>query len=119
MQEGDAADQSFYATVLRAEYVADDAGTYLAAPATGGLLAEGPWPYFWDPTGLDVAYPDVLAPIDGSVPMLTYRDGSGGVAGLTYEGTHRVVYLGFPFEAIDGRDHRLLIMEAALRFFGI
>jgi hypothetical protein len=119
VEEGIPADQSFYASVLRADYVADDAGTYLAAPAAGGILADGPWPYFWDPTGVDVAFPDVLAPSGGSVPILTYRDGSGGVAGLAYEGAHRVVYLGFPFEAIDGRDHRLLIMEAVLGFFAV
>ncbi len=119
VEEGDAADQAFYASILRADYVADDAGTYLASPDAGGFLADGPWPYFWDPTGMDVAFPDVLAPLDGSIPILTYRDGSGGAAGLAYEGTHRVVYLGFPFEAIDGRDHRLLMMESILGFFGV
>lgn len=90
----------FYRTYLGADMIGDDAGTYVAAPAPGGIFAGLPNIQFRDE--YDADYPDQLAPRTGSVAALNYVGGAGGVAAVQYDAGNcrRVVYLGFPFETI-------------------
>jgi len=106
------ADPAFYNGYLRADYVADDAGTYEVEPVMGSIF-EGLSRFRFDAAGMyDADYPDVIAPANGSTAALSYyRDGAlVGTAGVQYQdGTNpcqRLVHLGFPFETIhpDDRD---------------
>ncbi len=62
---------------------------------------------------------DVIKPIDASA-CFYYK--TGGVAGLTYDGTYKLVYFAFPFEGIGGNPKRFIqrkeIMKRILMFFG-
>src|SRR5690606_6054949 len=88
---------SFLANVLGAVYLADDAETVeLRAPAsgpfagvTGALLDDGAGGVY------EVRYPDVLAPAAGAEVALEYPDGSAAAVR-----TERVVFFGFPLEAV-------------------
>jgi len=113
------ADPSFYNTVLRADYVGDDAETYEVAPIPGSIF-EGLDPFRFDAPGMYAAeYPDQLAPVDGSLAALTYSSGLGGTAAVQYaDGCERLVYLGFPFETI-WPDQRPAVMGRVLDFLGL
>lgn len=119
-----AADRNFYHSMLRAAYSADDAATYAFAPAAGGIFAgnaasgfdNGSWGTF------NVEYPDVLAPTNGSVTALTYAGGTGGTAGVQYDGTPaggKLMNWGFPFETITNAAVRTAYMSDVLRWFGV
>jgi len=109
----------FYNNFLKADYVSDDAGTYTVT-GTGGLFESIGGFAFDDGThgNYDVNYPDRLAAYGGSVGVLGYVGGSGGVAGVQYDGACKVVNLGFPFEMIVSASDRERVMAAVLEFFG-
>jgi hypothetical protein len=92
------ADTSFYKNYLKAVYVSDDAGTYNFNGTTGffnggsGTFGNGVNGYY------DVDYADVLGTTGGSELVLNY--GTGTAAGVGYKGQFRVLYFGFPIEAI-------------------
>jgi N-acetylmuramoyl-L-alanine amidase len=92
------ADTSFYKNYLKAVYVSDDAGTYNFNGTTGffnggsGTFGNGVNGYY------DVDYADVLGTNGGSELVLNYSTGTG--AGVGYKGQFRVLYFGFPIEAI-------------------
>ncbi|THU38007.1 hypothetical protein FAM09_15075 [Niastella caeni] len=92
------ADTSFYKNYLKAVYVSDDAGTYNFNGTTGffnggsGTFGNGVNGYY------DVDYADVLGTTGGSELVLNYSTGTG--AGVGYKGQFRVLYFGFPIEAI-------------------
>ncbi|MGC9083904.1 MAG: N-acetylmuramoyl-L-alanine amidase [Anaerolineae bacterium] len=96
------ADPDFYRDVLRAQYVADDAGTYVVTPTVGSIF-EGLGPFRFDAPGMyDPDFPDVISPTAGSVAALAYVGGTGGTAAVQYaDGCSRLVYFAFPFETID------------------
>ncbi len=110
------ADPAFYRDVLRARYVADDAGTYVVTPAVGSIFA-GLGPFRFDAPGMyDPDFPDVLSPTAGSAAALEYVGGTGGVAAVQYaDGCSRLVYLAFPFETVDP-SARSAVMARALDF---
>jgi len=100
--DGLGADPNFYRTVLRAQYIADDAGTYVVTPTAGSIFAGMP-PFRFDAPGMyDPDYPDVISPTAGAVAALAYVGGAGGTAAVQYaDGCQRLVYFAFPFETID------------------
>ena len=116
---GDADMQAFYRTSLHAAYAGDDAGTFSAMPEPGGLFGGIGELGFLVPQTMQVDYPDVLTPQEGAVSELLYVGGTGGTAAISYSGVHRLVYLGFPFEAIDNGPQRASVMAAVLAFFGL
>ncbi|MDB5296367.1 MAG: hypothetical protein JWO31_2350, partial [Phycisphaerales bacterium] len=119
------ADRSFYNATLKADYAADDAGTYLVtAPAAGGTsIFAGLAGFGFDNGSLsyDVDFPDVLATTGGSTAALSYSGGTGGVAAVQYAAAGanaaRVVTFGFPFEAITTPAARAGVMTRVLDFF--
>lgn len=116
---GSTADRQFHRTVLGAQYVADDAGTYSFGPVAGSVFDGLPWGAFDDGTHgtYDVDYPDVVAPPDArSRPAMAYAGGAGTAALERIAGNARVVYLGFPLETIVDDGLRARVMERALRF---
>jgi hypothetical protein len=66
-------------------------------------ISEGMSFHIWQP-GISVEWqsPDVIAPTAGASTIFTYRDGRAGA--VKYAGNHKVVYLGFGFEAVDSRE---------------
>jgi len=116
---GDEAMRDFYNGALRADYLADDAGTFSVTPVPGGLFADVGELGFLTPQTMQVDYPDVLVPEPGALSELTYVGGTGGTAAISYAGTSRVVYLGFPFETIDNAPQREAVMAAIVDFFGL
>lgn len=118
-------DVSFYNNVLRASFVADAANSYTATGVTGSIFA-GLNLNFEDGSNhsnnymYNVRYADVIAPSAGSVSAMTYTGGIGGGAAVQYSSEQtgaRLVYMGFPFEAITTSDDRNLVMERVLEFF--
>ncbi len=110
------ADPDFYRNHLRAQYIADDAGTYLVTPTVGSIF-EGLPPFRFDAPGMyDPDSPDVISPTAGSAAALEYVGGMSGTAAVQYaSGCSRLVYLAFPFEAIDP-SARSAVMGQALDF---
>lgn len=122
--------RTFYETVLKGNYVNDDAGTYNVAADAGGIFAG--MANFGFSTGssfssldgqlYNVAYPDVIAPQAGAVSALSYSGGLGGSAAIQSQGTGGagdIVMFGFPFETITNANSRQIALGRILDFFNI
>jgi hypothetical protein len=97
------ADLAFYNNYLKAVYVADGAGTYTFSGSTA--LINGSTGTFSNGTnGYNVDFPDVININGGSQIVLNYSGGAG--AGVGYKGNFRVLYFGFPVEAITDENTR-------------
>lgn len=110
----------FYNNVLRADYAADDAGTYAAAGVAGSIFDGIDLQFDNGDQTYDVEFPDVITPLGGATAALAY-DGGAGTAAIQYAdaGTgHRLVTVGFPFEAIVGEGTRTAVMSRVLDYFG-
>ncbi len=108
---------TFFADYLKAGYAGDDADTYTAQGAAGGIFASLGALTFDNGTHVyDVDWPDQLSASGGSTVNLTYVGGNGGNAGVEYSGTFKLVHLGFPWETILGSP-RQDVMSAVLDFF--
>jgi len=121
---GSPTDTNFFHQVLKADYVANDAGVN-AAEGIGGTIFEDLSFSFDDGThGIyEENYPDALATRGNSMVNAMYSGTSYG-AGLQYQGPiglgtqeSRLVYLGFPFETIYPESTRAEVMGRALEFF--
>ncbi|QDV73591.1 fibronectin type III domain-containing protein [Botrimarina mediterranea] len=113
--------RSFYNNSLKADYVADDAGTYSAAGAVGSIF-EGLSVQFDDGSAsFDIAYPDVIAPLGGATTALGYNGGAGGAAAIQYGAVsgQQLVVMGFPFESLTGENNQRDVMARVLDYFGL
>ncbi len=111
---------SFYNNYLKADFSADDAGTFVAAPVVGSIFDGLGAVTFDDGSQVyAVDYPDVINTYGGSAAVLSYSGGTGGTAGVLYDGVWRLVHLAFPFETIIDSGQRIGIMVAVLDFFGL
>lgn len=112
---------SFYRDYLMAAYLQDDADTYDVKPSPAGIFA-GNAPFSFDDGThgeYDGNYPDVIDSNGGSQVCLAYEGGTGGYAGIQYDGgSYKVVNLGFPFETITSAPARDELMADLLGFFG-
>jgi D-alanyl-D-alanine carboxypeptidase len=115
---GDPADTAFFADVLHASYLGDDAESWIVDGSAGTFAGVGPAGFF-APATLEAHFPDQLAPGPGAEAIASYWGGSGGTAGVAWSSDHRVVLLGFPFETITHPDDRAAWMSAVLELFGI
>ncbi len=115
--QGSTADQTFYESYLKAVYVADDAGTYDAESTAGGIF-DGIGSMSFSGGLMDIGYPDQIDVSGGSELALSYvGGGQNDVAGVSYDGTFRVVNMGFPFESVNDPVKRSSIMGLVLDFF--
>lgn len=112
--QGSAEELAFSEDVLGAGFVSDDAGTYEVEGAPGTALAELPALSFFAPDGMDIAFPDVLAPVAGAQEVLRYVGGTGGAAAVATTGERRVLVTGFPIEAMPSPAARAALVDAAL-----
>jgi len=115
--KGDSEDKDFYNNYLKASYSADDAGTY-SVVGTSWASDVGTFSFDNGSINYDVAYPDVITLQTGAQTLLTYSGGSD-CAGLSYDGTYKLVYMAFPFETITESTKRADLMEDILDFFGL
>lgn len=110
--------RSFYNNLLKADYSLDDANTYNVAAAGGSIFAGlGSFSFDNGAVFYDAEFPDVLNTFGGSVPALTYVGGTGGNAGVVFDGAFKIVNLGFPFETITSAVRRAEIMDRVVGFF--
>ena len=111
-------DPGFYNSVLHADYVGDDAGTYDVSGNSGEFAGLGRF-HFHEAGLYDPDYPDRLQPANGSIEVLRYEGGSGGAAAVQYvspsNDCERLIYFGFPFETIQA-DRRDAVMSTVLGF---
>ncbi|HTE53695.1 MAG TPA: D-alanyl-D-alanine carboxypeptidase/D-alanyl-D-alanine-endopeptidase [Kofleriaceae bacterium] len=115
--QGDGDERAFAADVLGTGYVADDASTYEAEGAPGSPFAALPLFSFLAPDGMDINFPDVLAPGEG-IELVRYVGGTGGAAvvGFPADSGRRLVVTGFPIEALPSAAVRAQLLGAALDF---
>lgn len=111
---GDPADAAFFTDMLHADYIGDDAESWVVE----GLGTSAPITFF-TPGTLVASFPDQLAPAPGAESFAEYYGGFGGTAAVTYSGDHDVVLLGFPFETIDNAEDRATVMAAVLDALGV
>lgn len=115
---GDQEERKFFGDYLKASYVGDDAGTSRAR-STGVVLSSSQMSLgFYTPADLVVRYPDALAPMEGASAALEYA-GVNTAAAIAYQGSHSVVYFGFPFESIDNAPDRRRVMAEIVDFFDL
>lgn len=124
----DTTKKAFLNNYMKASYVNDDANTYQALGASGGIFAGITTFSFDDGTGdtYDVSAPDTITAYGGSTVCMTYAGGSGGTAGIQYTGIFggssiygRLVYLGFGFETIRSESVRNTVMGKILNYFSV
>ncbi|MFN2291559.1 MAG: family 10 glycosylhydrolase [Anaerolineae bacterium] len=110
-------DPSFYRDYLRATYLGDSAGTYDFSGLMGAPF-EGLLGRFDDGNGSSyaVGYPDRIGNTTGSTPALAYLGGTADGAGVAYADGARVIYIGFPIEAIVDSGQRQSLMCAAAAY---
>lgn len=126
-RSGVAADKTaFLNSYMKAAYSADDANTFAAVPAAGGIFAGLSSLTFDNGTGptYEVRFPDVLTAFGGSTAALNYSGGTGGIAAVQYAGTFdsgsatgKVVMMGFGFETILSSSIRAQMMQRIVDYF--
>jgi len=120
-----AADRSFLNNQLHADLngnTNDDAATCTFTATTHGIFAGNADGRFDDGRAgiYPVQYPDVLTPLGGATAAIHYSGASTGPAAIQHVDAStgsRVVYFGFPFEAITDAAVRESYMFDILRFF--
>jgi hypothetical protein len=106
----------FYHNWLRAEFIADNAGTHQVSAESGGVFA-GLGPFALDDGThgtYNVRWPDRIAPNAGATTALKYEGGTGGVAAIQYAGSYRLIVMGFPLETVYPDSGRQALMSRAL-----
>jgi hypothetical protein len=114
----------FYADYLHASYIANNAGQLFVRGVPGnpiGVSAGDTLALAGAPGAGNSASSDRLAPINGADSAFVYRT-TGGAGAVTYGGTYKLVYFGFPFEAMAGSvtryRQRAEIMRRIMEWFG-
>ena len=117
---------SFYSDTLKADYLADDAGSYNVNAAGGSIFTGLSFSFssgnvFSSLTSqtYNVDTPDRINPLGGAIAALTYSTGIGA-AGIqhTDAGTGaQLVMFAFPFETITTAANRAAVMERIVQYF--
>ena len=121
-----AADRAFLTNQLHAALGNDtnnSSGIFTFSPVAGSLFVgnatgtfdDGSKGIYW------VGSPEALTPVGlGAASALTYPGYSGGSAAIRYDGSAgggKVVFFGFPFEAVTSAALRTSMMDDILKFF--
>ncbi|MBA3482609.1 MAG: fibronectin type III domain-containing protein, partial [Pirellulales bacterium] len=117
---------AFFNDTLKADYVADDAGTYNVAAAAGSIFTGLSFTFssgaqFSNLTSqsYNVDTPDRINPLGGATAALSYSTGTGA-AGIQYTDAgngSQLVMLAFPFETITTAANRAAVMERVVQYF--
>ena len=94
---------TFYSDYLHASFVADTvSGSLQLSGAAGHPFADNTTLFLIGGTGAgNTQSMDAIEPLPGALTAYTY-DNTSYTGGISYEGTHKVVYFGFPLEAVTG-----------------
>lgn len=111
--------RTFYNETLKADYVADDAGTYTAQGISRTIFAGMSVTFDDGDLFYDVDYPDVIAASGGSLLAMTYSTGGGAAIQWGTSGGAQVVMLAFPFETITTVAARNEVMSRVIDFFDL
>lgn len=116
--KGTTADKEFLQTWLHATYSGDDGESYVAQSVAGTDFEDLGNVSFDDGTHgvYDVDFPDQMKAGDGATLVFKYPNGTG--AGIAYKGDHRVVFLGFPIEAVYPQARREALVSSAVMYLG-
>lgn len=112
----------FYSDYLRAQWMGIASGDYFVNGVPGDEIADSLNLVILGAGGAsNQTSQDVLSPAGGADSVFVYS--RGGVAGVKSDGTYRVVYFGFGFEAVNdlvpGYAHRFECMQEILDWFGV
>ena len=126
IEQGSAADSQFYHDILHADLAAGDAESDTVTGVDGSIFDGLSFCFADSSQGLyGEEGPDAIEPFGGGQVILSYT-GTPYSAGLQYAGPFgsstaqgRLVYLGFPFEAIDSDSIRIEVMGRVLDYFQI
>lgn len=113
--------RSFYEGTLLANYVADDANSYVATGAAGSIFAGLSVTFDNGTLFYNAEFPDVIAAQPGSQIAMNYSGGSSGAA-IQAQGTGgrgSIVMLAFPFETITTAANRAAVIDRVFDFFGL
>ncbi len=117
--------RSFYQNYLKAIYRDDDPYTndepINTVSGISGTIFDGMYNIIFDNGSgntYNVDYPDVIDPNGGSIANLIYNGSSEPYinAGIQYDGSFKIINIGFPFETINNETERNLIMQRVLNF---
>ena len=113
----------FLANYLHAELVNGNSGDYFINGVAGDVVGDSLRLVVFGPGGANNATsPDVLQPTNGGIAFLEYQS-AGGAAAVRYQGSYKVAFLGFPFEAINGDvtgfDSRETVLGRILWWMGV
>ncbi|MGZ3866018.1 MAG: T9SS type A sorting domain-containing protein [Bacteroidia bacterium] len=130
---GTTIDKTFYNNYLKASYVMDapnnSAGSCyasLAQPLSTSIFSFADTVKFDNGTHgtYNVNYPDVIAPLNGSLSDLRYTSSSSDIACVHFAGMFnggtkngKLVYIAYPFETIYTASERDSVMKGVLNFF--
>jgi subtilisin family serine protease len=117
---GTDADRAFYRTYLKANLALDGSGVFTLFGDESSFLRG----YRFGITGGDGAddqlLPSAISPLPSAMPVLWYDTAAGTpplTAAIAYqEGTRRVAYFAFGFEAINSASARTGVMREVIRF---
>jgi len=128
--KGSASDKAFFNEFLKAQYLNDAPGGlansyYRVEPTISLFSSIGVFSFDNGTYGtINVSYPDVIGPMNGSTSCMQYFGVSSSPAGVLYvggfPGGHQegnLVYFGFPFESIYPGSVRIAIIQGILSFF--
>jgi hypothetical protein len=120
--EAQGAGVAFYNNVLKADYVADDGGSYATTGVAGSIFAGISLTFDNGTQFYDVGTPDRVAALGGSVLAMNYAAPGSGGAALQYADAvsgSQIVYLAFPFETITSAANRAAVVDRVFDFFGL
>jgi len=117
----DIGSEPFYSEYLHSQWVGTASREYFVSGVPGDEIGDGMRFVILGAGGAsNQTSQDILLPLNGADSIFVYT--GGGVAGIKYGGTYKIVYLGFGFEAINdlvlGHTHRPECLKEILRWFG-
>jgi len=94
--------EPFYQNYLRASYLSNHSGGIYVYGVSGDPIGVGDSIVVGGAGGANNGRTnDVISPVNGGIATHYYRGAPSSYAGIRYEGTYKLVYFGFPFEAAN------------------
>ena len=114
---------SFLRNYFHASYIDSSVSDYFVVGVSGDPISNGMSFVIFGAGGANNANSkDAVLPVNGGISLLTYRS-NGNSAGIRYSGAYKLVYLTFPWEAINssvsGYDSATVLMKNMLRWIGV
>ncbi len=109
-------DPTWYETYLKAVYETDDTNVDTVTGSSGTIFDGVTYSLAAGDGADNNNYPSDISPTGGSVLAMYYGTDTTLGAAVTYEGTFRLVYFAFPFEAINAAADRADCMQRILNF---